>query len=143
MCKSGLGELLGGEIRQVAIKTKRGEDGREVQNSFRDRRRPKYILLADKVRMLRWRTRHDLGRPHRLLDGNRLRMEGSASLEAAAVEKPQGTLTAERFCRRGPQRALFRGGARSTPRNSNGAPAGVLPIVQRHRLEDDDVVGCT
>jgi site-specific DNA recombinase len=33
-----------GLARQVAIKTKRGEDSREVQNSFRDRRRPKYLF---------------------------------------------------------------------------------------------------
>nr|WP_082528985.1 MULTISPECIES: recombinase family protein [unclassified Bradyrhizobium] len=32
------------KTRQAAIKTKRGEDGREVQNSFRDRRRPRYIF---------------------------------------------------------------------------------------------------
>jgi site-specific DNA recombinase len=32
------------KARQAAIKTKRGDDGSEVQNSFRDRRRPKYIF---------------------------------------------------------------------------------------------------
>jgi site-specific DNA recombinase len=32
------------KARQAAVKTKRGEDGREVQNSFRDRRRPRYIF---------------------------------------------------------------------------------------------------
>ncbi|MGO3934205.1 recombinase family protein [Rhodopseudomonas pseudopalustris] len=32
------------KARQETIKTGHGEDGREVQNSFRDRRRPKYIF---------------------------------------------------------------------------------------------------
>ena len=32
------------KARQVAIKTKRGEAGNEGPNSFRDRRRPKYIF---------------------------------------------------------------------------------------------------
>jgi site-specific DNA recombinase len=32
------------KARQAAVKTKREEDGREVQNSFRDRRRPRYIF---------------------------------------------------------------------------------------------------
>jgi site-specific DNA recombinase len=32
------------KARQANVKTKRGEDGREVQNSFRDRRRPRYIF---------------------------------------------------------------------------------------------------
>jgi len=34
----------GAKARQAAIKTKRGDDGREVENSFRDRRRPKYLF---------------------------------------------------------------------------------------------------
>jgi len=32
------------KARQAAIKTKREDDGTEVQNSFRDRRRPKYLF---------------------------------------------------------------------------------------------------
>ena len=32
------------KARQANVKTKRGEDGREVQSSFRDRRRPRYIF---------------------------------------------------------------------------------------------------
>ena len=32
------------KTRQAAIKTKRGGDGREMQNSFRDRRRPRYMF---------------------------------------------------------------------------------------------------
>ena len=32
------------KARQVAVKSRRGEDGREEPNKFRDRRRPKYIF---------------------------------------------------------------------------------------------------
>ena len=32
------------KARQAAIKTKREDDGTEVENSFRDRRRPKYLF---------------------------------------------------------------------------------------------------
>jgi site-specific DNA recombinase len=38
-------ELWNGvKVRQAAIKTRRGDDGRNVENSFRDRRRPKYLF---------------------------------------------------------------------------------------------------
>lgn len=34
------------KARQAAIKIRRGDDGREAESHFRDRRRPKYLFPA-------------------------------------------------------------------------------------------------
>lgn len=121
------------KARQAAIKTKRDGDGNEVQNSFRDRRRPKYLfsglikcaccrggyamISADLIGCSTARNkgtcdnRRSIQREHlevRVLNAlryhlmdpalfrefcdeftremNRLRMEGSASIDAARSE---------------------------------------------------------